>query len=279
MTIRINGNQTDITLESEKTVGEVLAGLNDWLTGSGHRLSGLNIDGETAASGSLETFFYRELAGIGTLDISTSSLPELTVEALIYTRGDLEDYENADFGEKKSLRSRWMESPGALFLAEQAPEIYQWAEKTFSGEGLNPAELRGLIDERLRELEDPREELEHSGPLIAGIAARLEDLPLDIQTGKDGRAVETVQMFSNIAEKIFRVFRVLKAEGLDTEALKVDDIPIANYIEEFDAALRELLAAYETRDIVLVGDLAEYELAPRLRGLYAALSSFTASPA
>jgi hypothetical protein len=279
MNIRINGNQADITLESEKTVGDVLAGLSDWLNGSGHRLSGLDIDGETAASGSLETFFDRKLAGIGTLDIRTSSLPELTVEALLYTRGDLEDYENAAFGEKQDLRSRWLESPGAFFLAEQAPEIYRWAEKTFSGEGLSPAELRGLIDERLRELGDPLGELDHAGPLIAGIAARLEDLPLDIQTGKDSRAVETVQMFSNIAEKVFRVFKVLKNRGLDTDALKVDDIPIADYIGEFDAALRELLAAYETRDTVLVGDLAEYELAPRLRGLYAALSSPAATPA
>jgi hypothetical protein len=44
-------------------------------------------------------------------------------------------------------------------------------------------------------------------------------------------------------------------------------------MEEFGAALKELLAAYEVRDAVLVGDLAEYELAPRLRGLYAAINT------
>jgi hypothetical protein len=32
-----------------------------------------------------------------------------------------------------------------------------------------------------------------------------------------------------------------------------------------------MLAAYKQRDTVLVGDLAEYEMAPRLRGLYAAI--------
>ena len=46
---------------------------------------------------------------------------------------------------------------------------------------------------------------------------------------------------------------------------------MTDYIMEFSAALRELLAAYEQHDTVLVGDLAEYEMAPRLRGLHAAL--------
>jgi hypothetical protein len=279
MNITINGNPADIVLEAEKNVGDILAGLDGWLNGSGHRLSGLGIDGETADSASLEALFDRELAGIHTLDIRTSSFLELMAEALIYTRGDIEDFENADFEEKKILHTRWQNSPEALFLAGQIPDIYGWAEKTFSGEGLGPAELRGLIDERLREIGDPLGELNSAGPLIDGVARRLEDLPLDIQTGKDGRAAETVQIFSQIAEKIFRLFCLLKAEGLDTSAMKVDDIPIADYIEEFGVALRELIAAYETRDAVLVGDLAEYELAPRILRLYAVISSPAASPA
>jgi hypothetical protein len=270
MNITINGNPADITLESERNVGEVLAGLDGWLSGSGYRLSGLEIDGEAADSGSLETLFDRELAGIHRLDIRTSSLLELTAEALIYTRGDSEDYETADFADKQCLAARWRQSPAALFLAGQSPDVYQWAEKTFSGEGIGAGELRLLIDERLRELGDPLGELSRAEPLIDGLVQR-QDLPLDIQTGKDGRAVETIQIFSGISGKIFRLFTILKAGGLDAGALKVDDISIQAFIEEFDAILRELLAAYETRDAVLVGDLAEYELAPRLRKLYAVI--------
>ncbi|MDR1238649.1 MAG: hypothetical protein LBK27_00895 [Treponema sp.] len=278
MNITINGNPADITLESEQYVGDVLAGLDGWLTGSGHRLSGLEIDGETADSGSLETLFDRELAGIHCLDIRTSSLLELTAEALIHTREDSKGYEHADFEEKQALAGRWLQSPAALFLAGQNPDLYQWAEKTFSGEGISAGELRLLIDERLRELTDPLGELNRAEPLIDGLVRRLEDLPLDIQTGKDGRAVETIEIFSGLSGKIFRVFAILKAGGLDASALKVDDISIQAFIEEFDAILRELLAAYETKDAVLVGDLAEYELAPRLRKLYAVIKGPAISP-
>jgi hypothetical protein len=44
-------------------------------------------------------------------------------------------------------------------------------------------------------------------------------------------------------------------------------------MEEFNAALSELSAAYENRDTVLVGDISEYELAPRLSKFFSALKN------
>ncbi|MDR2079223.1 MAG: hypothetical protein LBP74_05850, partial [Treponema sp.] len=198
MNITINGKPADITLEAEKNLGQVLAGLDNWLNGSGHRLSGLAIDGETVGSGSLSGVFSRELDHIGTLDIHTSALVELMAEAFLKLREDIAAYNQADFEGKKEVYARWHTSPEALFLLEQVPECYEWAEKSLAGEG-NSGELDNLVEERLRELQDPLGELNKAEPLIEAVVLRLEDLPLDIQTGKDGRAVETVQIFSSVA--------------------------------------------------------------------------------
>jgi hypothetical protein len=278
MNITINGKPADITLEAEKNVGQVLAGLDNWLSGSGHRLSGIVIDGEAVGSGSLADVFCRELDRVGTLDIRTSAVMVLMAEALLNLRRDIEEYERADFEEKKELRAGWQESPEALFLSEQIPEVYEWAERSFAGEGVSSGELLNLVEERLREIQDPAGELNKAEPLIQAVVRRLEDLPLDIQTGKDSRAVETVRIFSGIAEKIFRLFDLMKAEGYDTASLTVENIPVSDYIDEFGTALKELLAAYEARDAVLIGDLAEYELAPRFSGLYAALRTPAGAP-
>ena len=275
MRIRINGTDADIKLETEQTVGEILAGLEQWLAGSRsggeHRLSGLAINGETVHTGSLEASFGRGIDSIETLDIFTSSLPELTAESLCNVLQDIEEYETLDFGEKQRCGEQWEESPQARLLAEQIPEIAEWTLKTFSGEGLSPPALRSIIEERLRELRDPAGELNRVEPVIMETCGRLEDLPLDIQTGKDSRAAETIQLFSGVAEKIFRVFNVLQAEGFPAAEISVAGMPVAEYLREFGDALKELLAAYEQRDAVLVGDLAEYEMAPRLRDLYAAM--------
>jgi hypothetical protein len=57
---------------------------------------------------------------------------------------------------------------------------------------------------------------------------------------------------------------------IKTETLKL-------LLEEIGTILQELLSAYEAKDTVLVGDLAEYEIAPRLRSLQEALGPLTAS--
>jgi hypothetical protein len=271
MNIRINGKEADIQIETEQTVGDILSGLGQWLANSEYRLSGMAIDGETIHTGSLEASFDRDISSIGTLDILTSSLPELTAESLLNVLRDIADYEACGFAEKQCHRERWKESPQARLLEEQLPDVFDLTVKTFSGEGLNPAGLRSIIDERLRELRDPAGELEKAEPLISRVCARLEELPLDIQTGKDSRASETIQFFSGVAEKIFRVFKVLQIEGFISEEIKAAGAPSDEYLSKFGAVLKELLAAYEERDAVLVGDLAEYELAPRLRDLYSAM--------
>jgi hypothetical protein len=118
---------------------------------------------------------------------------------------------------------------------------------------------------------NPREEIGRAENLVSGIAGRLEELPLDIQTGKDGRAAETMQLFSRIGEKLFRLLMILESSGLSLETLSIDTLPAKEFMEDFASALKELNAAYENRDAVLVGDLAEYELAPRLVKLFTAL--------
>jgi hypothetical protein len=279
MTISINGKKADITLESEKNLGEILAGLEQWLGDSGHRLSGLVIDGETIYAGSVADSFNRDIASIGSLDIRTNTLPELVSLALFRASEDLAEYENADFEEKQGIAEKWAERPQAGLLAEQMPEIHGLMLKTLSGEGPGLRDLRGVIEERFRELRDPAAEMDRAGPLVAEIARRLEDLPLDIQTGKDARAVDTIRLFSGVTEKIFRLLNLLKVEGFPVDDIRIEDTPVSDYIPEFASALKELLEAYEQKDAVLVGDLAEYELAPRLRSLYGAVKLPAGSPA
>jgi hypothetical protein len=273
MDITINGRAADITLETETTLGEILGGLEQWLRGSGHILSGLRLDGELIGSASMGEVFNRELAGIRSIDILTSTRGELMAEALLAAGNFLKAYGEASFAEQGLIREQWEGTPAAGFLAGEAPDLAGELAKTFRGNGLSLPQWEALIGERLRELADPLEEALAMEKAVTGIARRLEDLPLDIQTGKDARAAETVSLFSGLTEKIFRLFSLFRERGLVTEDPASDDPPVDELAEEFTLALRELLAAYEAKDAVLVGDLAEYELAPRLLRLYSALNS------
>jgi hypothetical protein len=271
MEVRIDGKLTDITLEKEKTLGDFLSGISEWLENSGHFPSALKIDGAPIGADAMGGVFDRPLDEIQTLDIETSVFAELLAEALINAGRDIVDYGNASFEEQGKIRGSWETGPTAGFLAQHTPDMYARALKTLKGEGLTCSQFLLLVEERIRELKDPGAELASLETLVESTAVRLEDLPLDIQTGKDSRAAETIQLFSNIAEKIFRLSSLLKLEGIIADIETIDTTTYQSFIEEFSAALQELIAAYEVKDAVLVGDLAEYELAPRLRTFYAAL--------
>jgi hypothetical protein len=271
MKIKINGADADIKPENEKTIGEILSALDAWLAGTGHRLSGLIIDGKAVNAQEMEIFFSRDIETIDTIDICTASLPQLVAESLMRTIQDIEEFQKAGFDEKTEFSGKWKESPQGCLLAEQYPELFDWTMKSFSGEGCNPQTLSALFEERLRELLDPAGEMNRTALLVDDICARLAEFPLDIQTGKDARAAETVNVFSGVAEKVFRIYHTLKIEGFPVTEITIDNMPVNEYITEFSKALKELLDAYERRDTVLIGDLAEYEMAPRLRSLHAAV--------
>jgi len=271
MNIRINGADADIRPETEKTVGEILSALEAWLEGTGHRLSGLGVDGTAVTEDSMAACFGRDIDTIGVLDIYTSSVTELFAECLFHVLEAIDAYEAAGFEEKGSLSVLWTESPAAKMLAEQNPGLFEWVTKTFSGEGSSPQALRAVVEERLRELREPAGEMDRAAALVADVCARLEELPLDIQTGKDVRAAETISIFSGVAEKVFRIYGILVNTGFPVGEIRIGDLPITDYMAEFHASLKELLSAYEQHDTVLVGDIAEYEMAPRLRGLHAAV--------
>ena len=274
MEIKINGQTADVTIDSEKTVGEVMAGLEQWLANSGHRLSGLAIDGQTINASSMEEAFSRDIDAVKVLDLHTSPLAELAVMSLLHLLDDIEEYENLGFEEKKIFHENWKQKPQALFAAEQMPDLFSLCGKTFSG-GVSCEVLRSVTEERLREIKEPVVEFTALRPLLDEICARLIDLPLDIQTGKEGRAAQTIQIFSGIAEKILRVILQLDIQGYMPRVLKTETLekpvlekPVLQQINEFGTAVKELLEAYEKNDSVLIGDMAEYEMAPKLMELY-----------
>ncbi|MCL1813475.1 MAG: hypothetical protein FWG29_08150 [Treponema sp.] len=284
MKIKINGKPADITLETEKTVSEVVAGIHQWLEGSGFLVSGIEIDGIGYGSLSLDTALALPVEGISVIDIKTSGWADLLMEALTGIVNDLELYERADAAERKKFTEQWAASAPALFLKDHEKNLYSLVFKTLEDASSEVSQTAfaaaiSLLTERIREIKNPIEEMKILHPLTEDIAKRLEDLPLDMQTGKDSKAAETISIFSSLVEKIFRLIFLFRYFKTDIESIEVpsmngtETLKINDYIGEFSAALKELISAFENKDTILVGDLAEYELAPRLRCLSDALNS------
>ena len=280
MDISINGKTADIILETEKNIGDILSGLDQWLAGSGSRLSGLCIDNREISADELPLALKMDLTGIKAIDIRISSWDCLAVEALGDLKGYCDLYNNSAFEERQSVIKTWDESAAKQFLSIEIKDLYDIASLSFGGHGISILDLGFLVDERIRELANPAAEICAIEKPVSEITVRMEELPLDIQTGKDARAAETIQFFSRLGEKLFRLLKIIDQRGLNQngftfDSYKIDEQPLTGFLNDFGTALKELTAAYGNQDAVLVGDLAEYELAPRLSKLFTALKEYS----
>jgi len=275
MNIFINEKPAEIALDTEKTLGDVMTGIELWISPTGNRIQRICVNDKDIEGDALTEAFVLDIKNIDRLDVFIRSWRELAAEALGILYDSCKILGKAGFDERRQIFEAWTESAAARFLQSDIPDIWNLANRAMSGEGLLPSDLTLIVEERLREIADPWQEINNAGSQVEIVAARMEEFPLDMQTGKDRRAAETVQLFSQIGEKLFRVFFIYKSEGLSMETFLIDDLPARVFIEEFNAALRELSLAYENRDTVLAGDIAEYELAPRLLKFFITLKNMT----
>jgi hypothetical protein len=278
MKIRINAQEADVTIENEKTLGEVISNMALWLESSGHRLSGVSVDGEPVHYSLLNGLFSKEITGVELLDLYTSSLAELTAESLLSLRADAEIFEKLDFNERKIFYTSWKESAQANFISEQMPDLYSAFVNSFQKSEVNAGVVLSMTEERLREVKEPVNEAAKIQPLLEETCERLVNLALDIQTGKDSHAAQTIQLFSGISEKIIRIIKQLDTQGF--MSVEADgEKPLTLLMNEFGNLIKELLDAYEKHDTVLVGDIAEYEAAPKLQELYSSIIKNSRQPA
>jgi hypothetical protein len=114
--------------------------------------------------------------------------------------------------------------------------------------------------------------------LFRSQADELKELPVLLQTGKDERAMKAVLFFIEIFNKVIRIVPELEHEGLDTDKLSIDGETIPQFYNSFNEVLRKLSTAFENKDSVLIGDLAEYEVAPRMAGFFATMEEALTRP-
>jgi hypothetical protein len=260
MNIYIDGNALDVTLEAEQTVGDLFVSLEKWLSDTGFRFAAFELDGKSIHASEVEKAFATNLCDVARIDVKTASITQLYAEALLDTAFFLKKYSTVDVNEKENIANEWQASDGRSFLLKDHPVFaHKIDDCFFQGKG-DGDKLSEEIVERLHEIINPRAALLSMKENVYDITARLEVLSLNMQTGKDREATETVYTFSQTAEKLFRIIWLIPDVANDPE--------YRTFFEEFTGVLKEFFAAYQAQDSVLTGDLAEYEVSPRLFELY-----------
>ena len=189
MELFINGQKLDITLEGEKTVGEVLRSFEQTAAQNRCATIGITIDGKKIPA---------------------------------------EDFDEA--------AKAPIESAARIDLDVVAEDSVAEAFKNAAAEIKDTVEL-------------------------------LKQIPVQLQSGGDSKAKASI---ARLAETVDGFCRVIALSTLFPErfgAIKIDGKNLSGFFEDFMPVFNDLNAALEGGDTVTIGDLAEYEISPRLTAL------------
>jgi len=282
--IRVNGEPLSFSLEDEQTLGEVVSGLERWLEASQLVVCGLRCGDRELLDLPASEWSDTPHAKVERLEVTARHASELRLANLATLLEYLQTVRGfASAPEARlveELRRGWplfLESLKRHFSeAELGAGLAGLAALADGADlaGLAPESLRGIeaaaaglaqrIEARLRELEDPRAALRGLSGELEAAAAGVSEVSLLLATGRDRQAMEAIVRFSEQSQRLLGLLGPASAPPLG-------DLAPRAFFEELNRVLRELVSALEAHDTVLIGDLLEYEVAPRLRRLEAAL--------
>lgn len=308
MEILVNQESLNYSLESEESLGEVIDGLARWLHDGNFTITAIDVDDESLPIHDRSRWQDLDVHRVGRLSIE--AFPQVQVQQT--TLAAVRDYcallssalseQNREIlgelaQELPYVRQRLHDFfPSLHAPGETSPEGSALLVDSRLDDGALPdpaatariteqlGRIVTLVESRIREYEDPIRELGLTlGQLVASSSA-LEDVPVQLQTGDDSAAMGTVLRFTELLSRTIRLLPLVKGRRIDTGPTPlgggdIDTEFIGRFALDLTPHLQQLQEAFEIQDAVLIGDLLEYEIAPRLHELSAVLSATTASSA
>ena len=109
--------------------------------------------------------------------------------------------------------------------------------------------------------------------LFTELAGQMEAVPVELQNGKN---LEVSESIKNVADSINQFCHVATLASLFPETFKnpsVNGMNFKEFFADFAPILKDFEDALQNNDSVMIGDLSEYEICPRLQAISQALKT------
>ncbi len=278
MTITINNSPLAFDTEG-KTVGAVISSLDAMIENEGQLIVGIQLNGVAIDAQAVAAMETRTAQESDNLELFTDSISVMKIKAIETL---LELVETTKLEEAALLHENVLETWNqfksvfsSLFSAEEISFMDAFESflrdaspkpKGVREETIHRMEM--LFAERLHETKDPEQAMRSAGNLFNALKQDLSAVPVRIQTGKDAEAMRTMVLTVELINKTVRILPDFARRFDSAGAMSIGDKNIQEFYNDFNLVLRELMGAFEHKDSVLIGDLAEYEILPRMNQFF-----------
>ena len=293
MDISVNGTSLDFSLEQERTLGEVVDAVADWLSRGGMVVTDARADGDDLFQ-SGDDWRGKDVQAIDLVTFEANPLHLVHAEHLVTFVECLDlivaGLEQASAVELEAFGSLEQVTEGLRTILKRrvvAPAIREALDRfdqlvpmVRNEPGSWDQELREQLDGYAkalravavalhRETVEPRALLEERTNGLADSIPAAQEISVMLQSGEDERAMTTLGAFAQQAQALLSVIQSLlstlpPAERQSvTAGISIGDGSFESFSVELNERLGELVEAFEQRDSVLIGDLVEYEIVPK----------------
>ncbi|TVR59476.1 MAG: hypothetical protein EA426_07120 [Spirochaetaceae bacterium] len=280
MKILVNDHELDHTLEDENTVGEVIDAVATWLRANGRSIVEAQLDGETVRLEPNQAWRADAVDTVDTLGIRARDSAEIKLDgydAIIrYLDGLSAAIETGDAGElaDRTEELETVRETVGMMLSEHTELVDSISESLASTPDTahTPIEsLRTIVAGRIAELSDPLREAAVTAALLSRLVPDVQDVSVRLQTSRDDEAIATIIRFTELLGKLVRLLPAVIAAAPELSEKRLEGATLGEFTRAFNAVLNELSEAFVSGDYVLIGDVLEYEIAPRIESLVAYL--------
>lgn len=271
MTITINDVEIDYTLEKEQSLDDVLNELDSWLRTSGHVIETVRIDGAVMPSDDLQ-WRERNIDAVQMVALEVRSLREKDLNDLETLRNYFELLNRVlSDGSEDQILSVLEESAYIVAgLGRYLPEVSEAFGANPRSASLNESIVK-LLESRQKELLDPEKETRATVTVLRRNLSRIEEVPTTLQSGNPAEAMNAVTGFTELVSKLLRILPLLMEINPAVADLEVEGMDMPSFVQDLNGILTELVESLHGEDYVLLGDLLEYEISPRVLALVDAL--------
>jgi len=290
MEITLNSKPFDITIENEKNLGELFIGISEWLNKSGYEISEVIQDGKKLQLDN-DKWQTNLLKSINNLEIITIPGSTRYIMDLHTIYQSISLLLNALVKDNKPLiddlisELPYIADALDLFLSKKDVLLFGKEKLTslisnYTSNRENNSNIKFLVLEhleellkvlktRIKEVTSPYPELKETTKKLKNLIPVISDVALMLQTGNDKKAMDSVLKFINLSEKLIRIFPFLVEQGYtDIRMQSIENINFNDFYKELNNILSELVEAFDINDSILIGDLMEYEIVPKIDKLF-----------
>ena len=171
----------------------------------------------------------------------------------------------------KSFESTCEENDAAVIgIAVDSKQI---TAELFDEEAAKPLGSNTKFEFSIVTKNDIKASFEKLSELFNELAAQMEGVPVALQSGKNAEVSESIKRLADSIEQFCHVATLasLFPETFSTGSL--NGISFKDFFAEFSPILKDFEDALQNNDTVMLGDLSEYEICPRLKEISKALQS------